>query len=371
MTWYFIEACDVLMFRDGRPFSAGESHVIQSVFPPTALTIQGALRSLILSQSSAGFSPAGGQETGVGYGDDLGMFAMHGPYLAYRQENGTIAQLLLLPGDIVYTKRGSFVRLSAGKSEDRGLSNFPDKDCIPLEPPAGVQVDDAPDTCYIASDTLNNCLDPRGRVPQADDNNPFGGIIYARALFSEEPRFGIGLDYAQRRPAEGMLYRAAFKRPADNVGLLVWVDPSTAKQLPAEATIPLGGEGRAARLIQCADELVDAYSPEPKTGPNGFKLVLLTPAYFEDGWQPKDGDWMEVFGLPRPSAAVVSRYQMLSGWDLVNQQSRSALRLVPAGSVYYFRSGALPDPALQLTETTTLFPDLKALGFGRVAVGAW
>lgn len=51
MAWFFIEADDVLMFRDGRPFTAGESHVIQSLFPPSPLTLQGALRSYILNQA--------------------------------------------------------------------------------------------------------------------------------------------------------------------------------------------------------------------------------------------------------------------------------------------------------------------------------
>ena len=45
----FIEPSDVLLFRDGRPFSAGEGHRARSIFPPTPSTMQGVIRSKVLS----------------------------------------------------------------------------------------------------------------------------------------------------------------------------------------------------------------------------------------------------------------------------------------------------------------------------------
>lgn len=46
----FIEPVDVLLFRDGRPFSAGEGHRARSLFPPTPNTMQGVVRSKILAE---------------------------------------------------------------------------------------------------------------------------------------------------------------------------------------------------------------------------------------------------------------------------------------------------------------------------------
>lgn len=51
MTWLFIEPDDVWLFRDGHPFSAGEGHIARCLFPPTPLTLQGALRSSLLAMS--------------------------------------------------------------------------------------------------------------------------------------------------------------------------------------------------------------------------------------------------------------------------------------------------------------------------------
>jgi len=45
----FIEPSDVLLFRDGRPFSAGEGHRARSIFPPTPNTVQGVIRSKVLA----------------------------------------------------------------------------------------------------------------------------------------------------------------------------------------------------------------------------------------------------------------------------------------------------------------------------------
>jgi CRISPR-associated protein Cmr3 len=45
----FIEPSDVLLFRDGRPFSAGEGHRARSIFPPTPNTMQGVIRSKVLA----------------------------------------------------------------------------------------------------------------------------------------------------------------------------------------------------------------------------------------------------------------------------------------------------------------------------------
>ncbi len=46
----FIEPSDVLLFRDGRPFSAGEGHRARSLFPPTPNTMQGVIRSKVLAE---------------------------------------------------------------------------------------------------------------------------------------------------------------------------------------------------------------------------------------------------------------------------------------------------------------------------------
>lgn len=45
MSILFMQAEDVLLFRDGRPFNAGSDHEARSLFPPPPSVIQGVLRS--------------------------------------------------------------------------------------------------------------------------------------------------------------------------------------------------------------------------------------------------------------------------------------------------------------------------------------
>ena len=46
----FIQPSDVLLFRDARPFSAGEGHRAKSIFPPYPNTTQGVIRSKVLAE---------------------------------------------------------------------------------------------------------------------------------------------------------------------------------------------------------------------------------------------------------------------------------------------------------------------------------
>ncbi|HXG18262.1 MAG TPA: type III-B CRISPR module-associated Cmr3 family protein, partial [Methylomirabilota bacterium] len=43
--YLFLEAIDVWLFRDGRPFDARSDHRAESLFPPYPSVMQGAIRS--------------------------------------------------------------------------------------------------------------------------------------------------------------------------------------------------------------------------------------------------------------------------------------------------------------------------------------
>jgi CRISPR-associated protein Cmr3 len=45
---------DTLFFRDGRPFNAGETVWLESLFPPSGRTLQGVIRSAIIEYSGNG-----------------------------------------------------------------------------------------------------------------------------------------------------------------------------------------------------------------------------------------------------------------------------------------------------------------------------
>ncbi|MFY2560070.1 type III-B CRISPR module-associated Cmr3 family protein [Corallococcus terminator] len=111
----------------------------------------------------------------------------------------------------------------------------------------------------------------------------------------------------------------------------------------------LGGRRRltevecsTAELFACPDD----FRPEPS---RGLRLVLATPACFERGWLPDgfscpEGGAPEYVGtLPGVKgpvvlrAALVTRAQDVSAWDMVKREPRATRRWVPAGSVYFFQ----------------------------------
>ena len=51
----FIEPLDVMLFRDGKPFSAEEDVIASSIFPPFPSTFYGAIRTEILSRQNFNF----------------------------------------------------------------------------------------------------------------------------------------------------------------------------------------------------------------------------------------------------------------------------------------------------------------------------
>lgn len=382
-TWYFIEACDVWMFRDGRPFAAGESHLIQSLFPPSALTVQGALRSLVLYAEGVDLSllNENAPHPKVGWGKDLGLFEMQGPYLAYWQRVGKtpqpsdkVVQVVPLPADLSYTKHDTYTRLQPSEiTPATRLTNFPNPSMFALE--SVEEVDDPPDQAWLGMDVFEN-LYLRGHIPSISDRED--GIAYSSEFFEEEPRFGIGMDQRKRRPADSMLYRAAFKRPTGDTGLLVKV--SDGVTLPKSPTLfALGGEGRAARLFPLnAQQVVSADALTPPTHAGKLKVVLLSPAYFQgdrkgqgvSSWQPAAG-WAQFFGGSSVTlrATALPHYQAVGGWDMQNRRSRPLVRLVPAGAVFYFESDVMP--TRPLTETPDGFPNFEKLGYGQFAVGTW
>jgi CRISPR-associated protein Cmr3 len=380
MTWIFIEPTDVWLFRDGRPFSAGEGHVARSIFPPTPMTVQGALRSLILGHSEVDWtefrdqSTPEAQELGetIGYpasrGRDasLGAFWMAGPFLA-RWVSGQVVRYTPLPSDVVrHADKGYHFALQP----TRGLpfkADWPSPGLSPLWPELTEEIEGPDLGGWLSEPVLENYL-------QGKHFHPLEG----EELFQSEPRFGIAMDYDKRRPVEHMLYQAEFIRPraktGEEVGLLVQLGPNV--MLPTdEGLIALGGEARSARYRRLTDGEVNV-SASVQMPVERLKLVFLTPAWFSGGWQPADGDagWSRLLGdSVRLVAAAVGRPQCIGGWDMAANWHKPMRHYIPAGSVYFFESAQEPvhPPAGPVTETPSNELPLGAQGFGQVATGTW
>ncbi len=381
MSWLFIEPSDVWLFRDSRPFAAGEGHAAETLYPPTPFTVQGALRSWLLGREMIDWAAFRRQSDDAarrmasrighpprrreGVSGQLGAFHMRGPFRA-RLADGRAEILYPAPLDSYSLDSGQHrarrpARTTAVMDWKTGLH--------PLLPHPDDPIDRAGDE---PGDTLTH-----DSLLDYFDGRPFG--LSSQSELVREPRLGIAMDYDAGRAADQMLYQVEFARlrpptAAERYGLLV--DATGALDWPAQGVIALGGEARAAlvRVLAAAEE------PEkPPTTPDAgrFKIVLLTPAWFTAGRQPEDGDWPAVFGQASAGAniecvaAAVGRPLFLGGWDVAHGGHKPLRGFVPPGSVFYFEANEAVTLPGAFTQTPPGELDFARQGFGAFVAGPW
>ncbi len=356
MRTLFLEPLDVWLFRDGRPFTAGEQFRAASRFPPSPLVVQGALRAYhLMVHTSVPPWDRAAVAAAVGGPEDWGTLRLAGPLVSLRKADGQLEVLLPPPADALV--RGETLR------------RLP----APEEPPAWLRLSTPLPRLFplwALEDTASPKASQRLWLRLADLPAYCRGEAVAGvpqdALWEEEVRIGIAQDPERRTTREGLYYEARFVRLSPGVGLAV---DFTGLDWPEESgVLALGGERRSARF-EAVPHAVAPAIPDPL--PDRFVLYFLTPAVFEQGWCPRD--WSRFFdGRVELVAAAVERYETIGGFDLARGTERPAYRAVPAGSAYYFvtrgrarlrRAGDVP------WGTVSDWGD--AIGFGTVAIGVW
>lgn len=351
---------DVWLFRDSRPFTAGEDHAADTLFPPTPFTLQGALRTKVLLDKGEDLSAFVKKQTpdpDVGFGDNYGRLRLFGPLLA-RRVNASWQRLIPVPADVV--RQGSQFRLLSPLE----LKDTPFLTNLPSPAKLVWTCTDQPfksATGWLPEEEWRNYLN--GSPPQT--------VVPSEELFTFEPRFGIAINPETQTTQTGLLYQARFVRLKEDVGLWAEVEGIPVQQ---KGTLRFGGEGRAA-VYQAIDPLPWDYNLSiPKDG--RFKVVLVTLAWFSEGWQPANGDWEKIFGARvRFVAAIIPRAQRVGGFDLAKNAPKPMRSFVPPGSVYFFEAEEDLPREFAFTETPEDIHcqggNWAQLGLGKVLIGRW
>ncbi|MFQ3568277.1 MAG: type III-B CRISPR module-associated protein Cmr3 [Aggregatilineales bacterium] len=353
MQWVFIEPLDVWMFRDSKPFTAQENFYARSLFPPQPGTMQGVIRSHHYALT--------GQI--IGSSTDMGGLRLTGPFVAQRDQSGKTKLYVRAPLDLL-AKAGEHGESVTGRrllpaKQMRFKTDLDDqwRPLIPAEREKSAAAEKADEAEYWMDEAAlaTYLSDPRAPVE----------LVKASQLYDREERVGLALDVERRANQSGHFYRASFIRPCSDVGLLVGIDYGQPIFLGSGA-LNIGGESRSGLY-----QVLDGYEfPQPRVSSGRLKIVLLTPAYFSDGWQPASRDWSPWVGSKaKLISAAVGKPQAFSGWDLQRNQPKPLRHFVPAGSVYLFEDAAAP--SIPFTETPAGEADFGAMGFGAVLVGAW
>ena len=395
--WITITPLDVSLFREAKPFTAGDSFRAVSLFPPTPLPLVGALRSRIFAAENVDFEKyrqgCGQYEKGEAplqevaaaitrYGShiDLGRLRFQGPFLV-----GPDSELLVpAPRDLAMDDQG------------RGLlfePADPEKD-VRVNPPGlrptmicgradGVVESSA--GCFIKASTLKSYLGSQASTIS---------LIPRDEVVLSENRIGLTLK-EERTAATGLLYFIEFVRLRPGYGLAMRLEDESAWPGSLQSGfLTLGGRSRPARF-----DTGPTYSiPDPPRleERSRFKLTLLTPGLFRQGWLPDFLDQDEkgwFFSLARGNrcrlvSAMTDKPFSVGGWNLVDRRPRTMWLAVPAGGVYFFETDSPLDKA-EAEEVQKRFhlrrwqadggnsrdgaipPLFSQAGFGVGAVGLW
>lgn len=396
MTWLEIQPTDVWLFRDGKPFAAGEDHLARSMFPPTPLTVQGALRQKISVSKGVSLKQYKAASKGKASTDDAkevvgyigehgamqnpGLFSMEGPFISLRTDQG-IVPLLPCPADLFKHSETNDFGITApdttphhndlgrqysllGVSKD--WENLPDHQMT-----TDLFID------YLSGIVPHSSLFCRFKNRDDDEKNKKytaekffrdGYRIWHQSLiYLSENRSGVSTNSLTSFREEGQLYQVQFVRPTEGIGLAVQINDKIPSDL-LEGAMTIGGEQR-----QAVATVIDNFAIPfpPKTLPKKFKVITLTPAYFNGGWEPENGNWSAIFGAPVSlKSAALYRPLKIGGWSNAGNHARHMHNYVKPGSVYYFEAGDEISAPTVFTQNP-LEIDAGRFGFGQYAISQW
>ena len=381
---------DPVLVRDGRPFGPDPGARAESLPFPFPSTIAGAVRERH-GEKRGGFGTNGVTP------DVVRKLPVQGPFLVQFAVDGTTdADQLLLPAP-----------------HDSLLLQKPDAKTgyrcwlRPLTVGGDVRsdLDDSSDALWYVGPSKPEKTKPFAKAPtfwwwpvyRAWLEDPRDGAIDDAGLgirgLTKDSRVHVRVDPESSTAVEGFLFQTSgveFSRRtrgttqslpewalADTVSLGLFV--TTTAEMD-EGLGSLGGERRtvfwksaaAIDLPGCSEHIKESIRRD-----QSCRMILGTPGVFEGGWKPLL-EWLAISHLQiNVKGAVVSRYDVVSGWDYAVKKPKATRRLVPAGAVYYLSlAGSSAEAIDRFIQKVWLQPVSDAAqdrldGFGIALLGTW
>lgn len=379
--WQF-HAMDSLFFGSGKPMNAGESSWIDSQFPPTGLTLQGAVRTAVLYYTNADIEAfkkgddclpnnGGSLRDEIGCANSLGKLDLTGPFFQRDQE-----LLFPVPLDLMVNKsQRDFLKPGKPIHCDLGHIRLP-----AIANGGGYKT---VENAYLSRADMAKLL--RGEKDDISLFPLFADQPEDIALADKEPKVGLARNNQSRTHQDGMLFAIAPVRLRQNVSLVLQVQGISRKHTPQQRVMQrLGGEGKLANISVSPNILAVPNMPDLKVdgGKIRFKLVFTQPALMpEQRWLPKgfaknqkDGVDLWTGSLKDCDLDIISacigKPLKLGGWDLVKHESKPHKAYIPAGSVYFCEAAAQFKENIQQLHNSKLGKNTE-YGFGHVLVGCW
>ena len=389
---------DPLIARDGRPFGMGQGLRMKSLDWPYPSVLAGSLRSYLFKGEK---EKKGEKLDYAATVKSLKQLDIAGPVPYF---NGQLYRPapkdLLVYEDEDNGNQRTVMVLRPEEPPDGGGCDLPtglnpvkvSKEAKPAKSPAFWSM--ANMTYWLLGKDLEKLVPPENPTPTS-------GFLDAPG---KDERMHVSIEPDTYTAKEGMLFKTVgldltvnSQAPRGGLNPHFHAEPlSLAARVTAEGdwhnrlaqldTLhPLGGERRLVRwkaerehkTWECPGEIGKALR-----NTQGVRLVLATPGIFKQGWLPGwiKPDWK---GKPPGSSvelqligACVERWKPISGWGLENGSvgPKRVRRLVPAGSVYFFK--IVPGSAAELLDKLWLHSVAdddqdRRDGFGLALWGLW
>lgn len=319
---------DPLIFRDGKPFTAVPGERAKSIPFPFPATVAGTVRT----QSGTTFDKAEIER--------LKQISIQGPFLVELGEDKKITWYFPAPADALQMSETEIypltpIEFANGLSDlDNGLKLIGSKETIKEKP-----MKEPP--LYWDWELVRTWL-----------LNPSGKLDLTKATRGpkSETRTHVSIDASTQTALSGALFQTSgmeFIKRNKNETLSQVKQLALAIETSAtfdEGVASLGGERRVVYLESSTDSLpaCDEEIKKQIIKDKHCRLMLVTPAYFENGYLPEQ--LKQTYNL-EIEAVALPRYQTISGWDYSVLDEKGKMigapkptrRLVPAGSVYFIK----------------------------------
>jgi CRISPR-associated protein Cmr3 len=324
-----------LLFRDGKPFNAagGTETAAQSLPVPLPSTLAGFIRTQIGIGSHWSWNQHDLEKThtipvaGLLTRDQQLVFSAPRDAVVYKDKDSNLQIIRLAPLE---------------KLEDAAGTDAPGG-MTPMNVPANLKAE----TGYALWTQADIATWLKGETPNAATLEPIAGLPL-------ETRVHVGIDSTTGAADDGQLFSVAYRsfESTSSGQHHRWGIRARVKLPDGTRVAPLGhfgGERRVATLAQrtedhlwrCPEDLRAAI-----LGSTHLKLTLATPAIFTHGWKPAWLESTDSANMPKGLfdagleliGAAVGRREPVSGWNIRENQAKAVRYMVPAGSVYFFKT---------------------------------
>ncbi|MBF0106820.1 MAG: hypothetical protein HQM16_16025 [Deltaproteobacteria bacterium] len=315
--WYIFEPVDTLFFKGAEPMVMGANHGASSVFPPSAQTISGAVRTEYLLQHGIDFRDYGEGAVDKQVISDIGRagepapFEIIGPIFNYHKT-------VFIP--VPYSWYAEKERLGEGtikvhKAKDFGETNLFYSDCCAdclwakgetteLQSLGGRWMSES-----LRRTACDGVLYITKKLPDVDADVS-RSIVEGSALFDVEYRTGVAL-HDNRKAREHRLYSFAHYRLKSGVRIMFGISKNL--NIKDKGVLSLGGEKRFGYYNKLSNG-----SPFEKVVGQSFMTLSAI-------------EWNQALN---DAIIATGKIQYRGGWDMKKRFHKPMRGYFPAGSVF-------------------------------------